>query len=87
MGGFDHLFWNLAQAAVWVVYREKDLVDQMANADRDSYAAIGMYPSMWPKDRRRQANVNELYNALLTRVGLHEFREYFGTGCTKSLKG
>ena len=65
MGGFDHLFWNLAQAAVWVVYREKDLVDQMANADRDSYAAIGMYPSMWPKDRRRQANVNELYNALL----------------------
>lgn len=65
MDGFDHPFWNLAQAAVWVVYREKDLVEQMANADRDSYAAIGMYPSMWPKYRRRYAGVSDLYSALL----------------------
>lgn len=65
MDGFDHPFWNLAQAAVWVVYREKGLVEQMANADRDSYAAIGMYPSMWPKIRRRYAEVHDLYSALL----------------------
>lgn len=65
MDGFDYPFWNLAQAAVWVVYREKGFVEQMANADRDSYAAVGMYPSMWPKNRRRYAEVSDLYSALL----------------------
>lgn len=61
---FDDKYWNLAQAAAWVEYREKQLVEDFDVADRDAYMAIGMYPSMWPKSRKRCGRVEELRRAL-----------------------
>jgi hypothetical protein len=47
---FENSYWNLAQASAWVEYREKQLVDELAQADRAAYIAISMYPSMrWKK--------------------------------------
>lgn len=61
---FDDKYWNLAQAAAWVVYREPRLVDEFQVADRTAYMALGMYPSMWPKGRERQVPVEDLRRAL-----------------------
>ena len=61
---FDDKYWNLAQAAAWVEYREKQLVNDFDAADRDDYMAIGMYPSMWPKGRKKRGRVKELHHAL-----------------------
>jgi len=76
MTHFDEPFWNLAQAAVWVVYREKKLVDNLANPKAESFAAIGMYPTMWPDHRKQHGKLSELHNALsdgrLQAKGFHE---------------
>jgi hypothetical protein len=61
---FDSKYWNLAQAAAWVEYREQLLVEDFVAADRDAYMALGLYPSMWPTGRDRRGNVAELHRAL-----------------------
>lgn len=64
MTQIDEPFWNLAQAAAWVVYREKKLVDDLGNADTDSYAAIAMYPTFWPDHRKPHGKLSGLHYAL-----------------------
>jgi hypothetical protein len=49
---------------VWVEYREKQLVEELTGADRNSYIAIGFYPSMWPAGRKRHCSVEYLRRAL-----------------------
>ena len=76
MTHFDEPFWNLAQAAAWVVYREKKLVDNLADPKAGSFAAIGMYPSLWPDHRKQHGELSALHNALsdgrLKAKGCHE---------------
>lgn len=68
--------WNLCQAAVWVVFREIELVDEFAVADRQAYKALHWYPTMWPEGRQERGQTNELYNALLEgrliATGIHK---------------
>lgn len=61
---FDSKYWNLAQAAAWVEYRDRRLVEEFVAADRDAYMALSMYPLMWPPDRERHGKVDELRLAL-----------------------
>lgn len=61
---FDHKYWNLAQAAAWVEYRDKQLVEELKSADRNTYIAIGFYPSMWPSGRKQRGQIEELRRAL-----------------------
>lgn len=61
---FDSKYWNLAQAAAWVEYRERRLVEEFVAADREAYMALGMYPSMWPPGREKHGTVDELRRAL-----------------------
>ncbi len=61
---FDDKYWNLAQACAWVEYREKQLVNDFSVADRNAYMAIGLYPLMWPKGRKRLGSFEELRRAL-----------------------
>lgn len=61
---FDTKYWNLAQAAAWVEFRERQLVEDFGAADRDAYMALGLYPSMWPSGRERRGTVDELRRAL-----------------------
>ena len=61
---FDNKYWNLAQACAWVEYREMHLVDELAQADRSAYMAIGMYPSMWPAGREQYGRIEDLRRAL-----------------------
>lgn len=61
---FDDKYWNLSQASAWVEYREKQLVEELRIADRDSYIAIGFYPSMWPPGREQRGHIEELRRAL-----------------------
>jgi hypothetical protein len=61
---FDDIYWNLAQACAWVEYREKQLVEELTEADRSSYIAIGLYPSMWPPGRKKRGQIEELRRAL-----------------------
>lgn len=76
MTHFDEPYWNLAQAAAWVVYREKKLVDDLTNTDAESFAAIGMYPTIWPNHRKQHGKLSALHNALsdgrLQAKGHHE---------------
>jgi hypothetical protein len=78
MTAFDEPFWNLAQAAAWVAYRETELVEQLANADEAAFTAIGFYPTMWPAGRTQYAQLSELHRALiegrLASKGYHEDR-------------
>ena len=72
---FDDKYWNLAQAAAWVEYREKQLVEDFNVADHDIYGGLLLYPSMWPTGRKRQGTVDELRRTLeegrLTAWGYH----------------
>jgi hypothetical protein len=61
---FDHKYWNLAQAAAWVEYRDKQLVEELKSADRNAYIAIGFYLSMWPPGRKQRGQIEELRRAL-----------------------
>jgi len=64
MPSSDQLFWNLAQAAVWVVYRERTLVESLVNPGPNAFGAIGMYPKIWPKERKKVGSLSELHSAL-----------------------
>ena len=45
MDPFDKKFWNLAQAAAWVVYREKELVTRFEQPTREGPRTIAGSPS------------------------------------------
>ena len=54
MSSFDDKYWNLSQAAAWVVYREIELVEKTAEPPYET-------PSMCPKgaDVRQSDTVND----------------------------
>ena len=81
MDAFDFEYWNLCQAAVWIEFREKDLVRQFAAPegqlpDPEAYRALHFYPSMWPPGRKIHAKLNELQDRLkqnaLKAFGYHQ---------------
>jgi hypothetical protein len=53
MDSFDDKYWNLAQAAAWVVYREKKLLTQFEHPTREGFRSLGMYASMEPASRQK----------------------------------
>lgn len=66
---FHDQYWNLCQAAVWIEFREKKLVEQFAAPegqvpDGDAYRALHFYPLMWPPERVLQAKLNEFVDRL-----------------------
>ncbi|MBT6218522.1 MAG: hypothetical protein HN578_04100 [Rhodospirillales bacterium] len=65
MNSFGDKYWNLAQSAAWVIYREKELVDQFEFASRQSFMALGMYPSMEPESRCKLGELHELSRSLI----------------------
>jgi hypothetical protein len=75
MDEFDNPDWNLAQVAAWVVYREAELVIQLANPDRHDFGTIGMYKSTWPDHRQIHDTLDDLMNSLrngsITAYGYH----------------
>lgn len=64
MSAFDQPDWNLAQAAAWVVYRERELVASLAYAPPLSFTSIAMYPTMWPPGRQEVGTLTDLRDAL-----------------------
>lgn len=60
----EEKYWNLAQAAAWVVYCENGLVEDLVSPEPGAFGAIGMYPTMWPKGREAVGTLDELHNAL-----------------------
>jgi len=60
----EHKYWNLSQAAAWVVYRENSLVEDLVSPEPGAFGAIGMYPTMWPKGRKTVGRLEELHKAL-----------------------
>ena len=65
---FDSRFWNLSQAAAWVVYRKRKLVEQFSVQSADGWRALVLYP-----ENERVGDLDELVNALtlgkLTALG------------------
>ena len=61
MTSFDDEYWNLCQAAVWIEFRERALVERFVDADGDAYRALQLYPTMWPPDRVRHGTLDEFY--------------------------
>ena len=75
MPSSDPLFWNLAQAAAWVVYRDRILVESLVNPGPNAFGAIGMYPKMWPKERKKVDSLKQLQSALSAgRLVAHGYR-------------
>jgi len=80
MDEFERRHWNLCQAAVWIEFREKELVRQFAAPegempDAEAYRALHFYPRSWPPERILHAKVNELHRCLqsnsLRALGYH----------------
>ena len=74
MNEFNDPDWNLAQVAAWVVYRDAELVNQLANAGAHDFGAIGMYETMRPAHRQNHGALDDLVSAL--RNGSVEARGY-----------
>ena len=72
MSAWDDQHWNLAQAAGWVVYRDRRVVEELAEPSRHAFAAIAMYPSM--HDYAKHGSVSDMRDALrdgrLTATGI-----------------
>ena len=64
MDSFDDKFWNLAQAAAWVVYREKELVTRFEHPTREGFMSLGLYSSMEPTSRQKFGSLRDLSLAL-----------------------
>ena len=64
MSPLDDKYWNLAQAAAWVEYRSKDLVEKFEDPSRSAYIAISMYPSA-SDYMTKMGDLSELQKALL----------------------
>lgn len=78
MSEFDKPFWNLCQAAVWVEFRERDMVEKFAVADHEAYKALHFYPEMpfEGKIRVRIGESQDLERALLDgRLASSGFRQ------------
>lgn len=60
----DSKYWNLAQVAAWVMYREMELVVQFEHPSRTGFMALGMYPSLEPSGRQKIASSNDLNRTL-----------------------
>lgn len=65
MTAFEDRFWNLAQAAAWVVYRDAGLINHFEGASRESYMAFTMYPMTEPKVPQNVGEINSLYKSLV----------------------
>jgi hypothetical protein len=64
MDPFDDKYWNLAQAAAWVVYREKKLLTQFEHPTREGFMSLGLYSSMEPTSRQKFGSLRDLSLAL-----------------------
>ena len=64
MPNFDSRYWNLSQAAAWVVYRKRKLVEKFSAESRDGWAALKMYPKSY-EEPERVGNLGELSEALI----------------------
>ena len=62
MSKFDGKFWNLSQAAAWVVYRNRKLVEEFFEQSPDSWGGLILFPKM--HGYKRVGNLDELKNAL-----------------------
>ena len=62
MPNFDSRFWNLSQAAAWVVYRKRKLVEDFSEQTADGWGALIVYPDM--HEYEPDGNLDELVNAL-----------------------
>ncbi len=71
MSNFDSKYWNLSQAAAWVVYRNRKLVEEFSKQSAEHWRGLLMYPKM--HDYTREGDLNDLVNALtlgkLTALG------------------
>ena len=63
MNTFDARCWNLWQAAAWVVFRSRRLVEYIQVQSRDGWVALFGYPSM--HSYRQVGATNELQDALV----------------------
>ncbi len=59
MPDFDSRFWNLSQAAAWVVYRKRNLVEEFAEESADNWRALIVYPDM-----HKHKRVGNLYDLI-----------------------
>lgn len=62
MSAWDDQHWNLAQAAGWVVYRDRRVVEELAQPGPKCFALIGFYSTM--HDYTARGSLNELRDAL-----------------------
>ena len=62
MPNFDSRYWNLSQAAAWVVYRKRKLVEQFSTESADARRALSIYPKMHGFERA--GNLDDLVNTL-----------------------
>ncbi len=62
MPNFDSRFWNLSQAAAWVVYRKRKLVEEFAEESADNWRALIVYPDM--HKHKRVGDLDELVTQL-----------------------
>lgn len=62
MPNFDSRFWNLSQAAAWVVYRKRKLVEQFSTETADGWRALRLYPKMHGYER--VGDLDDLVNLL-----------------------
>jgi len=67
MSAWDDQHWNLAQAAGWVVYRDRRVVEELARPGPKCFALIGFYPTM--QDYTARGSLNDLRDALLVATG------------------
>lgn len=62
MSNFDSKYWNLTQAAAWVVYRKRELVEKFAEQSAYGWKGLIVFPKM--HGYKRVGNLDELKNAL-----------------------
>lgn len=60
---FDSQYWNLSQAAAWVVYRKLKLVEQFSTETADGWGALLLYPKMHGYEQ--VGDLSELVQALI----------------------
>jgi hypothetical protein len=61
--GFDAEYWNLSQAAAWVVFRDRSTVDKFGGHSPESWSAYMAYHTMWLCEP--VGELTELHHALL----------------------
>lgn len=66
MGDFESRYWNLFQAAAWVVFRDRTTVNGGENPSGIQWAALMIYPSM--SNLRKVGRLQDLETALCNGV-------------------